>query len=81
MARVHFIGNLRQHTSGETEIDLAATSVRQLFKLLAERYPGIEPHLSDGMAVAIDGQIYQDALFQEIGPNSEVFLLPQIAGG
>ena len=36
---------------------------------------------TDGVAVAIDGQIYQDALFQEIGPDSEVFLLPQIAGG
>ena len=33
------------------------------------------------MAVAIDGQIYQDAMFQEIGPESEVFVLPQIAGG
>jgi len=31
--------------------------------------------------VAIDGQIYQDALFQPIGPESEVFILPQIAGG
>ena len=35
----------------------------------------------DGVAVAIDGQIYQDALFQTIGPESEVFLLPAIAGG
>ena len=24
---------------------------------------------------------YQDAIFQEIGPDSEVFVLPQIAGG
>jgi hypothetical protein len=31
--------------------------------------------------VAIDGQIYQDALFQPIAADSEVFLLPQIAGG
>jgi hypothetical protein len=31
--------------------------------------------------VAIDGQIYQDALLQPIAPDSEVFLLPQIAGG
>jgi hypothetical protein len=31
--------------------------------------------------VAIDGQIYQDALFQPITPESEVFILPQIAGG
>ena len=41
----------------------------------------MQPHLEEGAAVAIDGQIYQDALFQPIGPNSEVFLLPQIAGG
>jgi len=41
----------------------------------------MQPHLEEGVAVAIDGQIYQDALFQPIGPNSEVFLLPQIAGG
>jgi hypothetical protein len=41
----------------------------------------MRPHLEEGIAVAIDGQIYQDALFQAIGPNSEVFLLPQIAGG
>ena len=33
------------------------------------------------MAVAIDGQIYQDALLEPIGPDSEVFVLPQIAGG
>ena len=34
-----------------------------------------------GIAVAIDGQIFQDSLFEPIGPDSEVFLLPQIAGG
>ena len=38
-------------------------------------------HLEDGVAVAIDGQIYQDARLEPIGPDSEVFLLPQIAGG
>jgi molybdopterin synthase sulfur carrier subunit len=55
--------------------------VRQLFEQLAERYPEIEPHLREGVAVAVDGQIYQDDLFQPIAPDSEVFLLPQIAGG
>jgi len=33
------------------------------------------------VAVAIDGTIYQDALLEPIGPESEVFILPQIAGG
>jgi hypothetical protein len=31
--------------------------------------------------VAIAGQIFQDALREPIGADSQVFLLPQIAGG
>jgi hypothetical protein len=81
MARVVLVGNLTQLTGGVAEFQLSATSVKQLFRQLAELHPGIEPHLDEGVAVAIDGQIYQDALFQPIGPTSEVFLLPQIAGG
>ncbi len=81
MARVVLVGNLTQLTGGVAEFDLPAASVRQLFRLLGELHPDIAPHLEDGVAVAIDGQIYQDAMFQEIGPSSEVFLLPQIAGG
>jgi len=81
MAHVVVIGNLKNYTGGQAEFDLPATSVRHLFKLLTELYPAVGPHLEEGMAVAIDGQIYQDALFQPIGPDSEVHLLPQIAGG
>jgi molybdopterin converting factor small subunit len=81
MARVVLIGNLAQFTGGVAEFHLSATSVKQLFQQLAELYPALEDHLAEGVAVAIDGQIYQDALFQPIGPDSEVFLLPQIAGG
>lgn len=81
MAQVTLIGNLRQFTGGETEMSVDAATVRQLFQKLALRYPALAPHLEDGLAVAIDGQIYQDALFQAIAPNSEVHILPQIAGG
>jgi molybdopterin converting factor small subunit len=81
MARVVLVGNLARLTGGVAELQLSATSVKQLFQQLAELYPEIEPHLSEGIAVAVDGQIYQDDLFQPIGADSEVFLLPQIAGG
>ena len=81
MAHVTLIGNLRQFTGGVAELDVDAASVRQLFARLSEQYPALAPHLAQGLAVAIDGQIYQDALFQEIGPDSEVHILPQIAGG
>src|SRR5712692_4659577 len=77
MARVVLVGNLAQLTGGVAEFDLSATSVKQLFQL----HPALARHLEDGIAVAIDGQIFQDALLEPIGPDSEVFLLPQIAGG
>jgi sulfur-carrier protein len=81
MARVVLVGNLAQLTGGVAELELAATSVRQLFALLSDRYPALARHLDDGVAVAIDGQIYQEALLEPIGPDSEVFVIPQIAGG
>ena len=81
MARVVLVGNLVQLTGGAANFDLAATSVKHLFELLAERHPALAPHLAEGVAVAIDGQIYQDTLHEPIAPDSEVFILPQIAGG
>lgn len=81
MAHVVLIGNLRQYTGGITELEVPASSIRHLFKLLTEQFPPLGPHLEDGMAVAIDGQIYQDALLEPIGERSEVHILPQIAGG
>ena len=81
MPRVVLVGNLAQLTGGVAEFDLPATSVKQLFQQLAERHPALARHLEEGVAVAIDGQIYQDALLEPIGSDSEVFVLPQIAGG
>lgn len=81
MARVVLVGNLAQLTGGVAEFDLPATSVRQLLQQLGALHPALAPHLEAGVAVAIDGQIYQDALLETIGPDSEVFVLPQIAGG
>ncbi len=81
MARVTLVGTLRQFTGGIADIEIEAGTVRQLFARLAERFPDLAPHLEQGLAVAIDGQIYQDALLQPIGPDAEVHILPQIAGG
>jgi sulfur-carrier protein len=81
MAHVVLMGNLRQFTAGVSELELDVTNIRQLFRRLGEKYPELAPHLEDGLAVAIDGQIYQDTLLEPIGENSEVHILPQIAGG
>jgi len=81
MARVVLVGNLAQVTGGVAEFHLPARSVQQLFRQLEALHPAIAPHLESGVAVAIDGQIYQDALFEAIGADSEGFLMPAIAGG
>ena len=81
MPRVVLVGNLAQITGGVAEFHLSATSVKQLFEQLSDLHPALARHLEDGVAVAIDGQIYQDALLEPIAPDSEVYIIPQIAGG
>ena len=81
MARVVLVGNLAQLTGGVAEFNVSATSVKQLFDRLAELHPELGPHLQEGVAVAIDGQIYQETLLEPIRPDSEVYILPQIGGG
>ena len=81
MARVVFTGNFRRFVGGDAETEVHASNVRDLLARLGERYPALAPHLDDGVAVAIDGEIHQDALFSPIGPNSKVHLMPKIAGG
>jgi molybdopterin converting factor small subunit len=81
LARVVLSGHLKDLTGGESEIQLDARDVRQLLRALGERYPALAPHLADGYAIAIDGEIFQDAWFAPIGPDSEVHLVPAIRGG
>jgi molybdopterin converting factor small subunit len=82
MVKVTLTAALARFTNGETELELNdVTTIKQLFRSLSERYPEMKPHLEDGIAVAIDGQLFQDSLLEPIEPNSEVHLLPQIGGG
>jgi len=81
MAHVVLTGNLRQFTGGEREFELEAGTIRQLLRALGERHPALRPHLEEGVAVAIDGEIFQDAWLEPIPPGSEVHLIPKLAGG
>jgi sulfur-carrier protein len=81
LAKISLSSSLAPFTGGETELELAVTNVRQLFAALGERYPNLRGQLETDVAVAIDGEIYQDALLQAILAKSEVFLFPKIAGG
>ena len=81
MARVSLSSILAPYTGGETRLVLEIANVRQLFQVLGERYPGLRPQLETDLAVEIDGEVYQDALLQQIGSDSDVFLFPKIGGG
>ena len=74
-------GTLKQIAGGVSEIEVEARDVRQLLRALARRYPELAPHLESGYAIAIDGEIFQDAWFAPVRPDSEVHLVPAIRGG
>jgi molybdopterin converting factor small subunit len=81
LARVILSGTLKQLAGGDAEVEVEASDVRQLLRALGERYPALAPHLDSGYAVAIDGEIFQDAWFAPIRQDSEVHLVPAIRGG
>jgi molybdopterin synthase sulfur carrier subunit len=71
----------QRFTGGRTELEVAATNFRRLVLELEQRYPGLGKQVEDSMAVAIDGEIYQDAYAAQLKPESEIYLIPKIAGG
>jgi ThiS family len=80
MATVYLPSGLTPFTGGLSVVDVDATRVIDLLAVLARRFPELEPQL-DTMAVAIDGEIYQDPGYQPVRASSEVHLVPRIAGG
>ena len=82
MARVILTSGLgNQFCNGETEFEIKVADGRQLIAVLETRFPGIKTELEREMAVAIDGEIYQDPFLECIGQDSEVYFLPRIGGG
>jgi len=71
----------RRLTGGLTEFDIEANTVRRMIAELDRRYPGLGNQIDEGMAVAIDGEIFQDAYLAPLKPDSEVVLIPKIGGG
>lgn len=72
---------VRAFTAGLDSFDVRAADVRGLIDELERRFPGLGAHVEARMAIAIDGEIHQDALGAQLAPDSEVVLIPRIAGG
>jgi molybdopterin synthase sulfur carrier subunit len=71
----------RQFADGQTEFEVEATTFRRLVLELEQRYPGLGKQVEESMAIAIDGEIFQDAYSAELKPASEIYLIPKIGGG
>ena len=74
-------GSCHQFTGGRTEFEVEATTFRRLVLELERLYPGLGNQIEESMAVAIDGEIFQDAYQVELKPGSEIVLIPKIGGG
>lgn len=81
MVHVKIWGSLRHATDGKDEVEVEAANFRQLLDQLSTKYPGLRPQIERGVSLALDGRIYREAWFTEIGPESEVVLMPYMTGG
>lgn len=81
MVKVALWGSLRAFTNGQAEVEVDARNFKELLERLAEDYPGLRPQIDRGVSMALDGRIYREAWFTEIGPDSEVVLMPYMTGG
>jgi sulfur-carrier protein len=81
MVEVTLWGALAAAAEGNSKIEIEARDIRELFKRLNERFPGLEPFMDRGIAVAIDGTIYRDTWSKELPRGAEIYLLPRLVGG
>lgn len=78
MPIVHFSGTLTRHTGGLEQIVLDAPRVKELIPLLLARFPGLELEL-DRLAIAIDGEVRPDAMYEPLLPTSRIYFVPRTA--
>jgi molybdopterin synthase sulfur carrier subunit len=81
MVKVLLWGSLRSATGGLSEVEVEASTFKELLDRLAETYPGLRPQIERGVSFALDGVIYREAWLTPIGPDNEVVLMPYMTGG
>jgi sulfur-carrier protein len=79
--QIHLWGALRPFADGAQVVTLKADTIRELFRVLIDKYPGMEPHIKRGVAVSINGQILRDQWDTKLPADAEIYLLPRVPGG
>ena len=78
---IHLWGALRPLAGGASSVFVRARTIRELFRVLSDEYPGMERHIKSGVAVSIGGKIYRDQWDTELPKGAEIYLMPRIPGG
>ena len=87
MPRVFIPAQLRDLTGGQTEIEVAGSTVRELVEALDKRFVGMRDRLctsgelSPALQVSIDGTFSRRGLDARVEAKSEVHFLPVFGGG
>ncbi len=81
MAKVLIWGSLQEAAGSGAETEIEARNVRELLERLVKAHPGLKPQIERGISISVDGTIYHDSCLAPVGPESEVVLLPRLAGG
>ena len=81
MINVNFISSYRPALGGADALEIEATTLRELLRILLAKYPRMQSHIDDGIVLAINGEIYRDNLDVELQDGWEVYLMPRIQGG
>jgi molybdopterin converting factor small subunit len=80
MAKVYLSGGLTRHTGGLEVVEIDAPRVQELIAALTARFPALSGEL-EHYAVAVDGEIYNDAPYRRLEAGTEVYFVPRVAGG
>ena len=75
------MSSLRPALGGADSLEMEATTLRELMRMLCANYPGVKKQIDAGVAVAVNGEIYRDNRDVALRDGSEVFLMPRIQGG
>ena len=80
MAIVLFSSTQQRLTNGEERVEVEASRVDELIQALYARYADLDGQLENA-AVAVDGVIYNEALYVPLPATAEVQFVGQVAGG
>ena len=74
-------GSSSEYTGGRKEFEIEARSVRGVIKAMEADFPGIAEFLEAETMVAIDGELFEDGLYQPLRDGCELFFLPKLEAG